>query len=104
MAGPALYPSRPGAAAAGVAEVPSAAASAMGLGGSASSALHVYHAVQRLVVSLQLRQLVRMGTVAKQPPVPMPADWDQRSMDLGEGQQVRGQQLGVVARKTGVSL
>ena len=92
MAGPALYPSRPGAAAGG-AEVPSAAASAMGLGGSASSALHVYHAVQRLVVSLQLRQLVRMGTVAKQPPVPMPADWDQRSMDLGEGQQVGGDDI-----------
>ena len=82
MASPALYPPRPGAAGA------TEAAKVMGLGGSASAALHVHHSVQRLVVSLQLRQLVRTGMVAKQSPVPTPADWEQRSMDLGEGQQV----------------
>ena len=89
MAGPALYPPRPeqgGKQAAAVA----AAAKAMGLSGSAAAALHVYHSVQRLVSALQLRQLVRSGAVEKQPPVPVPPEWELRGLDVSEGHQVCG--------------
>lgn len=93
MSGPSLYPPRPsppGGGGDGKAVAAATVAKMMGLGGSAAAAIHVYHAAQRLVAALQLRQLVQAGSVTKQPPVPVPADWDQRSMDVGEGHQVEG--------------
>ena len=101
MSGPSLYPPRPsppgvgsgasgGGGGDGKAVAAATVAKMMGLGGSAAAAIHAYHASQRLVAALQLRQLVQAGSVSKQPPVPVPADWDQRSMDIGEGHQVEG--------------
>jgi hypothetical protein len=93
MASPGLYPPKASDlsnADSGTGKMQAAAAVAkmMGLSGSAAAALHVYHAVQRLVALLQLGQVVRSGAVEKVSPVPIPKDWDQRNFDLSEGNQV----------------
>lgn len=98
MVGPHLYPPRAegsalpgsslGAAAAAGRQNAAAVAQMMGLSTSAAAALHVYHAVQRLVAMLQLRQLLSQGKVSRQPPLPTPPEWEQRHLDYGEGQQV----------------
>ena len=66
MSGPVLYPPRPnahggGSAGDGKSVAAATVAKMMGLGGSAAAAIHVYHASQRLVAALQLRQLVQVG-------------------------------------------